>query len=53
MEAIIEKKIEYYKKQQESAIKRYLNSCKRVDRDIILRITERIQVYRELMKEKV
>ena len=53
MKEVIEKKIKYYEKRQQEAMTRFLNSCKRVDRDSLLKLNTRIETYKELLQEKV
>jgi hypothetical protein len=46
----IEKKLEYYKKQVDVFTDRHLETCKRTDRDALMRCKERVKVYQEILK---
>lgn len=53
IDTIVREKLAYYSKQESSAYKRFIKSNTRVDRDSCIKISERIQVYRELIDEKI
>lgn len=49
---VITKKLEYYQKQRTSALERFLRSNTRLDRDSVIKVTERIKVYEEVLSIK-
>ena len=50
MKQQIEKKLEYYKQQTDKFTDRHLKTCKRTDRDALMRCKERVKVYQEILK---
>ena len=50
MKQQIEKKLEYYTKQYNAAIDRYMESNSRKDKESAIRCKERIKTYEEILK---
>jgi len=50
MKQQIEKKLEYYKKQYNAAIDRYMDSNSRKDKESAIRCKERVKTYEEVLK---
>ena len=50
MKSEIEKKLAYYKKQAEIFADKHLETCKRSDRDTLIRCRERVKTYQEILK---
>jgi cation transport regulator ChaB len=50
MKQQIEKKLEYYKKQYNAAIDRYMESNGRKDKESAIRCKERVKTYEEVLK---
>jgi cation transport regulator ChaB len=50
MKQQIEKKLEYYKKQYNAAIDRYMESNSRKDKESAIRCKERVKTYEEVIK---
>ena len=49
MKKQIEEKLKYYENQIPSLTDRFLNYMKRGDRDALIRVRTRVQVYKELL----
>ena len=50
MKEQIQKKLDYYRNQVDKFTDRHLDTCKRTDRDALIRCKERVKVYQEILK---
>jgi energy-converting hydrogenase A subunit M len=50
MKQEIEKKVKYYEAQLDEALNRFLNDNTRKSRDIVIRLKERLKIYKEVLK---
>jgi len=50
MKKELEKKITYYTGQVDKSTDRFLSSCKRLDRDVLIQQKTKLAVYREILE---